>query len=404
MSIVQRLRKILQKDDEEFISELYKELLNREPDMEGFVHFYVNLLSSGTPKTEVIKEILSSEEAHALLASPQFPDIPRTVMQRLQKIFQKEGHEFVAALYRELLNREPDINGLSDYVTCLLEGAPKMAIVEGILFSEEARMLLTSSVLFSGQPPTVSCVMPTVNALEMTKQCLDSLKNTVTDIPLEIIVVDDGSAIDVQQSLQQWATEADVHLILKPENKGFSHSVNAGIKIARGEYVLLVNNDVIFHEVGWLEHMLRTIQSAPNIGIVGARLLYPDGTIQHAGAVPLANGWFDHYHKNQPYDYPPAQLVLDIPALTGALLLIKQAVFQEIVFSEEYFLGFEDIDFCYQARQKGWRTVYCGPACAIHFEGKTRANPENAKHSFYRTKELEAKAQFWRKWGGVDIK
>ncbi len=107
MSIVQRLRKILQKDHEEFITELYRELLNREPDMEGFVHVHVNLLSSRTPKMAIIKEIFSSEEAHALLASPQLPEIPRTVMQRLQKIFQKEGHEFRRGVVQNSLTGNP---------------------------------------------------------------------------------------------------------------------------------------------------------------------------------------------------------------------------------------------------------------------------------------------------------
>jgi GT2 family glycosyltransferase len=193
-----------------------------------------------------------------------------------------------------------------------------------------------------------------------------------------------------------------VRCILKPSNSGFSATVNAGIREAQGAYILLVNNDIVFHEPGWLGHMTQSIQQAPNIAIVGARLLYSNQTIQHGGVFYSGRGNFDHRYRFLPANHPPALIVEDVNAVTGALLLIRKDLFQDVgLLSEAYYIAYEDIDLCYRAKQKGWRIIYCGAASAIHLEGQTRGTTPANKNPFWRKKEMEAKMTFWSKWMGV---
>jgi GT2 family glycosyltransferase len=250
----------------------------------------------------------------------------------------------------------------------------------------------------------ISVIIPTVNQVDLVKQCAASFMETTSGIPSEVIVVDDGSPPDVQNLLTEWANDVRIRFIPKPVNEGFSRSVNRGMEEARGEFVLLANNDIIFHEAGWLNLMLEAMNASQKIGIVGARLLYPNRTIQHAGVFPARNLYFDHRYRGFPAEYPPALAVEEVHAVTGALMLIRKELLADIgLFSEQYFIAFEDVDFCYRAKQNGWKIVYCGKASAIHLEGQTRGTRLSNKNRFWRRKELEARSLFWSKWKGVSF-
>ncbi|MFW5435438.1 glycosyltransferase family 2 protein [Paenibacillus apiarius] len=247
----------------------------------------------------------------------------------------------------------------------------------------------------------ISVIVPTIHHTELVKQCIHSFINSVHNLPYELIVVDDGSPPHIQRELADWAAPLNVHLIAKPSNEGFSRSVNLGIQHSQGQFVLLVNNDVVFHEPGWLQHMLLTMHGSADIGIVGARLLYPNLTIQHGGVVPAHKGHFDHRFRGQAADFQPALAVEDMNAVTGALMLVRRQLFDQIgLFSEEFFIAFEDVDFCYRAKQHGVRVIYCGTACALHLEGYTRGTNKHNKNRYWRQKEMEARKKFWMKWGG----
>lgn len=251
----------------------------------------------------------------------------------------------------------------------------------------------------------ISVIIPTIHHTNLVKQCVHSFVTTVHELPYEIIVVDDGSFSHIQEELDKWAAPLQVQFIAKPHNEGFSRTVNIGIQHAKGDYVLLVNNDVLFHDPDCLHHMVAAMSSADTVGIVGARLLYPDLTIQHGGVIPTAMGHFDHRYRKQPADYPPALAVEDVNAVTGALMLIRKRLFDQIgLLSEEFFIAFEDVDLCYRAKNHGARVVYCGTACAIHAEGYTRGTTKANKHPYWRQKEREARKKFWMKWGGKIIR
>ncbi|CAH8717021.1 glycosyltransferase family 2 protein [Paenibacillus thiaminolyticus] len=249
----------------------------------------------------------------------------------------------------------------------------------------------------------ISLIIPTIHHTDLVKHCVNSFINTAHEA-YEIIVVDDGSPPPIQQDLAAWAASMNVRFIPKQTNEGFSRTVNLGLQHAGGTYALVANNDIIFHEPGWLQHMMAAMQLSPDVGIVGARLLYPNMTIQHGGVIQGPKGNFDHRYRFQPADHPPAQAVEDAASVTGALMLIRRDVFDRIgLFSEEFFIAYEDVDFCYRARQHGFRVVYCGAACALHYEGFTRGTTRANKNWYWRVKELEARKKFWVKWGGYHI-
>ncbi len=398
LRIIQRLYGIYQKDGPEFVISLYKELLLREPNAIEIKH-YQNLIMSGHSKISIINSVLQSNECvqhynhpPAILARQN-----QTIAGILRTFFQANEILFVQSLYRELLYREPDHGGLYGFVITLKKQGNRITVLGDILTSEECISLLSSP-----HPPwkvdfenIVSCIIPSFNQVDLVKQCAATLKATTTKTSYEIIVVDDGSAMHIQQQLLEWGSKENIKVILKTQNGGFSSTVNQGIRQARGKHIALVNNDIIFHQPEWLEKMISTIQSSLDIGVVGARLLYPNQTIQHGGM----SAELYHRYVGLHADYAPALAIDDVHAVTGALILIKQDAIADLgLFSEDFFTGFEDVEYCFRARLKGWRVVYCGPAAAIHLEGQTRGGHKKIK--FYRMKDFEARKQFDLKWRG----
>ncbi|MED3573235.1 glycosyltransferase [Cytobacillus praedii] len=398
MRIIQRLYDIYQKDGTDFVTCLYKELLLREANSIEIEHYH-NLFMSGHSKISIINSVLQSNECiqhynhpPAILARQK-----QTIAGILRTFFRSNETLFVQSLYREILYREPDQAGLYGFVGTLKKQGNRITVLGNILTSEECISLLSSP-----HPPwkvdfenIVSCIIPSFNQVDLVKQCANTLKAMTTKTSYEIIVVDDGSAIQIQQQLLEWGSQENIKVILKNQNEGFSCTVNQGIRHARGKHIVLVNNDIIFHQPEWLEKMLNTMQSSPEIGVVGARLLYPNQTIQHGGM----NADLYHRYVGLPADYAPALAIDDVHAVTGALLLIKQDVIADLgLFSEDFFTGFEDVEYCFRARLRGLRVVYCGSAAAIHLEGQTRGGHQ--KINFYKQKDFEARKQFDLKWRG----
>lgn len=247
----------------------------------------------------------------------------------------------------------------------------------------------------------ISVIVPTIHQVELVQQCITSYRSTTFDLTSEIFVIDDGSPPSIQQALHEWTTAERINFIAKPCNEGFSKTVNMGITASSGEYVLLVNNDIVFQQAGWLNHMMQLMNVSQDIGIVGARLLYPNHTIQHGGVFPTRRGYFNHRYRYLPAEHPPALAVEDVHAVTGALMLIRRSLLQQIgMLSERYFIAFEDIDLCYRAKKHGYRVVYCGTSYAIHLEGQTRGTTRQNKNPYWYHKEREARALFWSVWRG----
>ncbi len=169
--------------------------------------------------------------------------------------------------------------------------------------------------------PPVSIVIPLFNNVELTKQCFSSLVDNTPPNEYELIFVDNGSTDGTGTYLR--SLHGKIKVISNEQNLGFAKACNQGAKAADGKYLLFLNNDTI-PQPRWLEEMLRTAESDENIGIVGNKLLHPDGSIQHAGVVFWRNGLPYHIYKECPGDLPAANIERDYQSVTAACMLIEK--------------------------------------------------------------------------------
>lgn len=219
-----------------------------------------------------------------------------------------------------------------------------------------------------------SIIIPVFNKAEFTKRCLDTLRPTLEGAGEgEIIVVDNASSDETPELLAQYPW---VRLIRNEKNRGFAGANNQGAAIARGEYLVLLNNDTEPFP-GWLAAMIRAAEQ-PNVGVVGAKLLFADRTIQHAGVVmaqaPLSRFSIAPFHYNYliPSTDPETEIPRDFQVVTGACLLTPRALYLDLGgLDEAFWNGYEDVDYCLKVRERGLRVTYAPGAKLYHFESQS---------------------------------
>lgn len=185
----------------------------------------------------------------------------------------------------------------------------------------------------------------------------------------EVVVVDNGSSDGSSSFVAQQFPQ--VHLIQNETNIGFSRGLNVGLRQLNNDVVVLLNNDV-FVQPDWLEQLLEPFKESPQIGVVGCKLLYPDGTIQHLGAeltYPLAHS-HHLYYKQEVSATLNLPAVQDMPYVTGAAMAIHRSVMDKIGLLDEMFhpIYYEEVDYCYRAKAAGFRVVVAAKAMAVHNE------------------------------------
>ncbi|PID80049.1 hypothetical protein CSB20_08430 [bacterium DOLZORAL124_64_63] len=227
--------------------------------------------------------------------------------------------------------------------------------------------------------PDVSVVIPVFNKLEMTRVCVESILEHGAQALFEIIVVSNGSTDGTDQWLTEQSRRGHLKAVLNQRNEGFSAGCNTGAAAASGRYILFLNNDM---EVtpDWLDPMVTTLDNDPAVGIVGARLLFPDGTIQHGGVALVQKTGTDgtphiegiHVGYRMDGASPGNNTPRHMQIVTGAALLIRREVFTEVGgFDTGYWNGNEDVDLCLKAGEKGWQTVYRPESVIYHFESQS---------------------------------
>jgi len=219
-----------------------------------------------------------------------------------------------------------------------------------------------------------SIVIPVFNREDLTRQCLAALRPTLAGAGEgEVIVVDNGSRPETTAVLAEFPW---VRVIRNEHNLGFAAACNQGARAASGRYVVHLNNDTLPLD-GWLARMLARFDEG-DVGIVGAKLLFPNDTLQHVGVLlaPIRFGpeGFGPYHfmwgadKNSPAGLKSK----DFEVVTGACLVVERALFLELGgFFEGYWNGYEDVDFCLSVRARGLRVVYESSAVLYHFESQS---------------------------------
>ncbi|MCR4277898.1 MAG: glycosyltransferase [Candidatus Berkelbacteria bacterium] len=240
----------------------------------------------------------------------------------------------------------------------------------------------------------VTIVIPTYKTIELVDRCLESIHKLPTGRDVRVIVVDDGSPQDIQEGLTKLEKKySEVEFVLNKTNQGFAKTCNTGMEMANGD-VILLNNDTEA-KPGWLEALQFAAYSANDIGVVGSKLLYPNGLIQFGGGFRNFNApeWFDHSYRMEPSNYGPANVAKDVLTVTGACMYIKRDVIKKVgILDPEFPMAFEDVDYCLRARAAGYRVRYCPESVLIHHESISRGKVQGER-------ELKSTAHFWEKWG-----
>ncbi len=245
--------------------------------------------------------------------------------------------------------------------------------------------------------PLVSILIPTRDQLPMLQRCIESVIEKTRYPAYEILIIDnDSSAGDAVRYLaaidERKAELGDrLRVIRTPGPFNFSAMNNTAARAARGEYLLLLNNDTAALHDDWLDEMM-SHAVRPDVGVVGAKLLFPDGRIQHAGVILGIRGPAEHPFIGRPPEdrgyFGRAQLVQDLSAVTGACLLVRKSVFEQVGGLDEKDLkvSYSDIDLCLKVRQAGLRVVFDPYALLMHEgsasqNGKVEQKPDEAKQA-----------------------
>jgi GT2 family glycosyltransferase len=217
----------------------------------------------------------------------------------------------------------------------------------------------------TGKRFRVSIVIPVFNQVDYTRRCLEVLSENTPSGLYEVVIVDNGSTDGTHELLTQ--LEGDVRVISNESNLGFAKACNQGAAAAGGEILLFLNNDTEPHP-GWLEGMLKVLETEPKVGALGNKLLFPDGTIQHAGVIFRHNAVAHHWlYQADMADHPLANQQRDFQCVTGACVAIPRQVFEKVGgFDEGYVNGCEDIDLCLKIRKAGYRVIYTPQSVVTH--------------------------------------
>ncbi len=236
--------------------------------------------------------------------------------------------------------------------------------------------------------PVASIIVPVFNHWELTSGCLEALAKTTARVPHEIIVVDNASSDATPRELVRWRTP--IRTLRNEANRGFAVACNQGASVARAPNLVFLNNDTTPVD-GWLEPLVEEVRKHHDVWAVGSRLLYGDGSIQHAG-VSFARETRNPFH---PYrglraDDPRVGARRELQAVTAACVLIRAERFEACGrFDEQYRNGYEDLDLCLTIRARGGKVVYQPWSVVVHLESRTPGR---------MLRDAENREIFFRRW------
>lgn len=243
----------------------------------------------------------------------------------------------------------------------------------------------------------VSIVIPSYNDFDLLKVCVESIHKTVTGVEYEVIIVDDYCQPENREMLKTLA-DAKTRIIFREKNGGFAKAVNTGLReVPHQNDAVILNSDIEAHK-GWLKALqYAAYEFGDSIGIVGPKLLYPDGRIQSAGSYRNTEDteWFDHYYRFQDKDYGPANVPQYCLGITGACQYITRDFMESVgILDEGFEFAFEDMDLCLRGWESGYKTLYFPASSLTHHESATRS-----KNKEISGKERQSVVYFWEKWG-----
>ena len=251
----------------------------------------------------------------------------------------------------------------------------------------------------------VSIIIPTKNLGDVLDKCLSSIYEKTEYPNYEVLVIDNGSTESrTQQVIDNWKIKEPHRFRCERLDIPFNYSKinNYAVERAKGEYLLFLNNDTEVLTPDWIEAMVEQAQR-PCIGAVGALLLYPDNTIQHAGVVAGLGGVGGHSHKHFQAGsvgyFNHINTVNNFSAITAACLMCRRNVFEEVGgFEEDLAVAFNDVDFCFKLVSEGYKNIYLPHVVLYHYESKSRGY-EDTPEKFSR---LMSEADYMQnKWSNI---
>lgn len=241
--------------------------------------------------------------------------------------------------------------------------------------------------------PLASVVIPVYNQASYTLACLRSQAENPPTVPCEIIVVDDGSTDETCE----WMPQIDgLRYHRRIANGGFIAACNDGAALAKGRYLVFLNNDTI-PQPGWLDSLIATFEYEPRTGLAGAQLLYPNGLLQEAGGVVFKDGSAWNYGRFGAPDDPSFSFLRDVDYCSGAAIAVPKTIFQDVGgfdgrYSPAYY---EDTDLAFAVRALGYRVIYQPASRVIHVEGATSGTDVDRGAKAYQTRN---RRHFREKW------
>jgi GT2 family glycosyltransferase len=239
----------------------------------------------------------------------------------------------------------------------------------------------------------VSVVIPVHGKWRFTRACLTALHATASAVPFEIIVVDDKSP---DASLRRLRRVHGIRVVALTENQGFVGACNAGIAVSRGSLIVLLNNDTRV-STSWLDPLVERMQD-PTIGLAGARLIYPDGTLQDAGGIVFNDGSAANYGKHRAAEVHDYAYARDADYVSGACIIVRKETLDALGggldprFAPAYY---DDTDLAFGVRSLGLRVVYEPRSVVIHDEGISHGTDETKGVKRYQSVNQEKFAEKW---------
>ncbi len=242
----------------------------------------------------------------------------------------------------------------------------------------------------NGRP--VDVVIASYRDAERVATLVESIRRNVDESMVRVIVADDASG---PQHVAALRAIPGITVVEGQENTGFAANVNRGLRATDPSRDVVILNSDTEARPGWLTCLQYAAHRAPDVGIVGPKLLYPDTRIQFGGTVRNlgAPEWFDHRFRFKPMDWGPASLPRETLAVTGACMYVRRELIERIgLLDERYPMAYEDVDWCLRAWQAGFRVIYFPASWLVHYESVTRGTDVGER-------ERRSQGLFWEKWG-----
>ena len=245
------------------------------------------------------------------------------------------------------------------------------------------------------EQPLVSIVIPVYNQFAFTYNCLSSILENTKGIPYEIIVADDHSG-DMTVALPKIV--CGIHVIRNNKNMRFLKNCNNAAAYARGKYILFLNNDT-YVLPGWLKELLSIAENDENVGMVGSKLIYPDGRLQEAGGIVWSDASAWNFGYGQMSGAPVYNYVKEADYISGASIMIRRDLWEEIGGFDEHFAPayYEDTDLAFEVRKHGHKVIYTPFSQVVHFEGISNGKDTDTGLKAYQVANREKLLKKWKK-------